>query len=90
MKFYDADYLKRHMLRHTKQWKFECTFCAKKCANGYNLRVHMRIHTGEKKFSCNLCKEAFAYNSLLKAHKVKCEQRFEEQHESEEEEQSEE
>lgn len=81
------------MLRHTKQWKFNCTFCAKKCANNYNLKVHMRIHTGERKFSCNLCKEMFAYNSLLKAHKVKCEKRLEEQDESDEdgeEEQSEE
>lgn len=45
-----------------------CTYCGKKFADSYCLKMHVRIHTGERPFACLMCSAAFTQQGNLMRH----------------------
>ncbi|KAF5282407.1 hypothetical protein FQR65_LT14301 [Abscondita terminalis] len=60
-------HLKRHMLTHSGERKFNCDICKKSFYSSY-AKEHMRFHSGEKNFPCKICGKKFVTNAILKRH----------------------
>ena len=63
---YDKDFisnsnLKKHLMTHTREMRFQCNQCDKAFANNTSLIRHLRTHTGEKPYQCSQCVNSF-YN----------------------------
>ena len=63
---YDKDFisnsnLKKHLMTHTREMRFQCNQCDKVFANNTSLIRHLRTHTGEKPYQCSQCVNSF-YN----------------------------
>lgn len=63
-------YMRQHMIIHTGDRRFECTYCKKRFLQLGCLKTHLNIHTGNKPFSCNHCDKCFSDASGLRLHKV--------------------
>ncbi|KAK4875525.1 hypothetical protein RN001_011947 [Aquatica leii] len=60
-------HLKRHMLIHSGERKFNCDICKKSFYSSY-AKEHMKFHSGEKNFACKICGKKFVTNAILKRH----------------------
>ncbi|XP_014300743.1 zinc finger protein 431 [Microplitis demolitor] len=54
--YMSSSHLKRHIMQHTRNFPFKCTFCNYASASKANLQRHFRVHTGERLHKCDLCK----------------------------------
>jgi uncharacterized Zn-finger protein len=68
--FVERSKLKRHLLVHSGERNFVCTFegCRKRFGLDFNLRTHMRIHTGDRPYVCSVCSRSFAQSTNLRTH----------------------
>lgn len=61
--------LKTHMVRHTGEKNFPCTFCDKRFVTKYLARLHERVrHMGEQPFECNFCSATFFTSTAKSSH----------------------
>ncbi|XP_050676616.1 zinc finger protein 714-like isoform X2 [Leptidea sinapis] len=63
------DYLAKHMLTHSGDKRYSCTYCSFRAAQRSALTVHIRKHTGERPYSCDLCPQKCISSSNLRAHR---------------------
>jgi hypothetical protein len=63
--------LNRHMLIHTKEKRYFCSFCDKSFTLAQHYKEHTSIHTGEFPYECgvNGCKERFRQGGKLSLHR---------------------
>ncbi|KAH7725443.1 transcription factor YY2-like protein [Aphelenchoides avenae] len=68
--FVERSKLKRHLLVHTGERNYVCSFegCRKRFGLEFNLRTHMRIHSGDRPYVCPVCARSFAQAVNLRAH----------------------
>ena len=62
-----------HMLEHTGEKPYSCTYCEKSFNRKNNLNVHKKRHLGEdmrrdRKHVCNICEKSFTTVQLLQQH----------------------
>ncbi|XP_039494678.1 zinc finger protein 595 [Drosophila santomea] len=67
--FKTAYNLKIHLVRHTGQRDFQCTFCERQFVSKYLWRLHERVrHMGEQPFRCKFCPDTFFTSSAKSRH----------------------
>lgn len=60
--------IKKHILSHTGECPYKCTFCDKGFKSTYALKIHTRQHTNEKPFICEYCSMSFYQKTSLLTH----------------------
>lgn len=63
--------LKRHVVRHMTEKKFQCSFCNKMFCELAAMERHRKVHTGEvtiKKHKCDTCDKRFSSSYSLRVH----------------------
>ncbi|XP_071523209.1 uncharacterized protein [Panulirus ornatus] len=68
--FIKPSQLKRHMMIHTGERPFKCSFpgCDRAFNQKYTMLIHMDIHTGRKDYKCEFCNKDFVQKSNLRCH----------------------
>ncbi|KAG7160216.1 Zinc finger protein 236-like 2, partial [Homarus americanus] len=68
--FIKPSQLKRHMMIHTGERPFKCTYpgCDRAFNQKYTMLIHMDIHTGRKDYKCEFCNKDFVQKSNLRGH----------------------
>ncbi|KAK4304403.1 hypothetical protein Pmani_023646 [Petrolisthes manimaculis] len=68
--FIKPSQLKRHMMIHTGERPFKCTFpgCDRAFNQKYTMLIHMDIHSGRKDYKCEFCHKDFVQKSNLRCH----------------------
>nr|XP_053626757.1 zinc finger protein 236-like isoform X2 [Cherax quadricarinatus] len=68
--FIKPSQLKRHILIHTGERPFKCTFpgCDRAFNQKISMLIHMDIHTGRKDYKCDFCNKEFVQRSNLRCH----------------------
>ena len=62
-------HLEVHIISHTTENNYQCTYCDKIFLNNIHVKDHNFItHTGEKIYECSLCDKYFSQKSDLKNH----------------------
>ncbi|XP_026749299.1 zinc finger protein 664-like [Galleria mellonella] len=67
-RFFSAEELSHHMVKHTGVKQFRCAICFKSYGRKKTLKEHMRIHNNDRKFKCQHCGQAFVQKCSLKGH----------------------
>ncbi|KAK8394013.1 hypothetical protein O3P69_006305 [Scylla paramamosain] len=69
-KFIKPSQLKRHMMIHTGERPFKCTYegCDRAFNQKYTMLIHLDIHTGRKDYKCEFCNKEFVQKSNLRCH----------------------
>lgn len=63
--------LKKHMMIHTGERNFPCSFCDMRLTDKISLRTHVRYrHTGERPHKCPYCEKRFVDNASMKTHTI--------------------
>ncbi|KAF5277820.1 hypothetical protein FQA39_LY18429 [Lamprigera yunnana] len=63
--------LNDHLRRvHSKEKKYQCSYCDKKFVDKYVLRIHVRCHTGVRPYQCTVCEKSFIRSDGLKEHMI--------------------
>ncbi|XP_048000058.1 zinc finger protein 879-like isoform X2 [Leguminivora glycinivorella] len=60
--------LKGHIVKHTRERRFQCDLCNEKFVTHPALVNHTRLHTGERPYSCEYCDESFISASRRMEH----------------------
>ncbi|KAJ9581726.1 hypothetical protein L9F63_023093 [Diploptera punctata] len=58
----------QHLVFHSNEKPFTCTFCNKSFSRKQQYNYHLNIHRDEKPFKCTLCSRSFARKSVLTEH----------------------
>lgn len=66
--FRNIEYLKRHLIRHSKIKNHVCKICPARFMFMADLKSHMSTHSDEKPFTCNICTSSFSKLSSLTTH----------------------
>ncbi|XP_029735640.2 zinc finger protein 888 [Aedes albopictus] len=55
---------------HTKDFRFKCEFCDKRCNTSSDLKVHRRTHTNERPYKCSYegCYKDYKTHGAMKKH----------------------
>lgn len=62
------DHLRKHMVYHTGERKFQCNVCGKDFTQNSHLTQHSWIHSGIKPHACKYCNNKYTSSSALKKH----------------------
>ncbi|XP_026464997.1 uncharacterized protein LOC113367622 [Ctenocephalides felis] len=62
------DHLRKHMVYHTGERKFQCNVCGKDFTQNSHLTQHSWIHSGIKPYACKYCDNKYTSSSALKKH----------------------
>ncbi|XP_063370479.1 zinc finger protein 354B-like [Cydia amplana] len=60
--------LKGHIVKHTRERRFQCDLCNEKFVTHPALVIHTRLHTGERPYLCDYCDEGFISASRRMEH----------------------
>ena len=62
------EFLKRHLLIHTRKKPCKCSVCDAAFTRKHHLRRHLLTHSGEKPHRCNVCNQTFTQKHHLRRH----------------------
>lgn len=60
--------LRRHMMIHTGEMPYACTYCNKRFRQRYTCNAHMKVHKADYEFACERCGGRYPTMAALRRH----------------------